>query len=85
MSRSFLEADHQKKMADMKKKLAEIEIEISNMFKEELNSYLQPLIAYFDSANAYLKHRSRIMVREIIYLDYIDHTYYYNFLVSSYG
>ncbi|XP_044744519.1 helicase SKI2W [Coccinella septempunctata] len=61
MSRSFLEADHQKKMVAWKQKLADVEKEINDLCKDELNNHLQPLVAYFDSANAYLKQHKLIM------------------------
>ncbi|XP_045477024.1 helicase SKI2W [Harmonia axyridis] len=61
MSRSFLEADHQKKMTEWRKRLVDVEKEICDICKDELNNYLQPLVAYFDSANAYFKQRAVVM------------------------
>ncbi|KAL3287831.1 hypothetical protein HHI36_002290 [Cryptolaemus montrouzieri] len=61
MSRSFLEAGHQKKIVEYEKQLENVEKEITELYNAELSSYLQPLIAYFDAASKYLRCRKEIL------------------------
>jgi antiviral helicase SKI2 len=61
MSRSFREADHQKKMVDIQNELVVVEKEIEELCSQELSSYLQPLVKFYECAASYLEARSRCM------------------------
>lgn len=62
MSRSFREADHQKKMVDKQNELLEVEKEIRDLCTQELSSYLQPLVKFYNCASSYLDARKKCLV-----------------------
>ncbi|XP_017775290.1 PREDICTED: helicase SKI2W [Nicrophorus vespilloides] len=75
MSRSFREADHQKKMNGLRAKLVEVENNLNRNFSGELSSYLEPLIVFYERAKKYLDARkesledvmkSKKVVKELI-------------------
>ncbi|XP_022902314.2 superkiller complex protein 2 [Onthophagus taurus] len=61
MSRSFREADHQRKMFDVHRKLEKVEETLKVETNQEFSEYLQPLVKFFDRANDYLKVREEIL------------------------
>lgn len=62
MSRSFREADHQKKMVDIKKDLENVENQLTELSRQQLSNYLQPLVKFYENASNYLKLRKEIIV-----------------------
>lgn len=62
MSRSFREADHQKKMHDIRKELEKVEAELSKECARELSEYMEPLVEFYNSASSYLRARQEVLV-----------------------
>ncbi|KAK4884408.1 hypothetical protein RN001_000679 [Aquatica leii] len=65
MSRSFREADHQKKLNDIRKQLEEVKkaIEVEDMY--ELNEYMQPLVKFYTDAKLYLE-THKLFMNEVV-------------------
>lgn len=62
MSRSFREADFQKKLEDIREKLKKVELELVEETTKELNDYMQPLVQFYNAANTYLEYRQEVLV-----------------------
>ncbi|CAG9764055.1 unnamed protein product [Ceutorhynchus assimilis] len=67
MSKSFGEADYQKKVVDLRLELQQAEEQLANLYKQQLSSYLQPLVKFFNCASAYLATRDQLMPQLINY------------------
>lgn len=63
MSRSFKEADHQKKLVVIREDLKEVERKLGTECNREFGEYLQPLVKFYERASTYLDTRQENLVR----------------------
>ncbi|XP_063918605.1 superkiller complex protein 2 [Zophobas morio] len=61
MSRSFREADHQKKMVEKQQELVTVDKQINELCTQELSGYLQPLVKFYNCASSYLDARNKCL------------------------
>lgn len=61
MSRSFREADHQKKTVEMQAELKRVEKEIEELGNQELSGYQQLLVKFYELSALYIETRNKIM------------------------
>lgn len=61
ISRSFREADHQKKMEDTRVKLQDVEKKLVKECSYDLSEYLQPLIKFYVKAREYIEKRIQVL------------------------
>lgn len=65
MSRSFREADHQRKMDDIRTELEILEIRLKRECDYVLSDYLEPLIKFYKKARKYIEYRENFLVRKL--------------------
>lgn len=63
MSRSFKEADHQKKLVNIREDLKDVEKKLEMECNREFGEYLQPLVKFYEQTSSYLIFREEHLVR----------------------